>query len=204
MPLSLGKQASVTEIALDTDTIQAVLSGAIGIAAFPSSAAPANDVSIAEVLREIYDLGERVVSKTGVSLTGGSIVDVFTIAGGPIEIINIWVDITTAVSADACIINFKSDPTVGASLTDLCEGTAGADLTGLLVGSLVFLDGGSQDKMLLAVNGANLPSKNNDNGGIFCPVGGIDMILANSDPSTGAATLWMRYKPLARGVTVVT
>lgn len=176
--------------------------GAAGIATYPSAAAPANAVSMAEVLREIFDLGERVVSNTAVALTGGTVADVFTVAGGPIEIINLWVDITTAVSANACVINFQSDPTVGASNTDISEGTAGADLTGLALGSVVHLNGDSQDVMKIAANGTDLPVKENQNGGIFCPIGGIDMILANSDPTTGIATLWMRYKPLARGVTV--
>ena len=176
--------------------------GAAGIATYPAAAAPANAVSIAEVLREIYDLGERVISNTAVALTGGTVADVFTIAGGPIEIINIWVDITTAVSANACAIHFESDPTVGASNTDIAEGTAGADITGLAVGSVVHLNGDSQDIMKIAANGTDLPMKENQNGGIFCPIGGIDMDLANSDPTTGIATLWMRYKPLGRGVVV--
>ena len=37
------------------DNIQAELSGADGIAAFPAAAAPANDVSLAEVIRDIWD-----------------------------------------------------------------------------------------------------------------------------------------------------
>ena len=176
--------------------------GAAGIVTYPAAAAPANAVSMAEVLREIYDLGERVASNTAVALTGGTVADVFTIAGGPILILGLWVDITTAVSANACAIHFESDPTVGASNTDIAEGTAGADITGLAVGSVVHLNGDSQDIMKLAVNGTDLPMMENQNGGIYCPVGGIDMDLANSDPTTGIATLWLRYKPLARGVTV--
>lgn len=176
--------------------------GAAGIATYPSAAAPANAVSMAEVLREIYDQGERAISNTAVALTGGTVVDVFTIAGGPIMILGLWVEITTVVSGDACVINFLSDPTVGASTTDISEGTAGADLNALAVGSVVYLNGDSQDVMVNAVHGTNLPHMALNNMGIYCPVGGIDMVLANSDPSTGIATLWLRYKPLGRGVIV--
>jgi hypothetical protein len=35
--------------------LQAALSGTVGLAAFPAAAAPANDVSVAEVLRDIWD-----------------------------------------------------------------------------------------------------------------------------------------------------
>lgn len=176
--------------------------GAAGVATYPAANAPANAVSMAEVLREIYDLGERVAETSAVALTGGTVADVFTIAGGPIEIINIWLDITTAVSADICVVNFQSDPTVGASNTDISEGTAGADLAGLALGDVVHLNGDSQDIMKIAANGTDLPVKENQNGGIFCPIGGIDMILSSSAPTTGGATIWMRYKPIGRGVTV--
>lgn len=178
------------------------LTGSAGIASFPAAAAPANAVSMAEVLREIYDLGERVISNAAVALTGGNVVDVFTIAGGPIEIINIWVDITTAVSANAALIHFESDPTVGASNTDIAEGTSAPDIASAAVGDVFHLNGDSQDIMKKAAVGTDLPVKENQNGGIFCPVGGIDMLLSTSDPTTGIATIWMRYKPVGRGVVV--
>ncbi len=176
--------------------------GTAGIASFPSSAAPANDVSLAEVLREVYDLGERVASSTSVDLTGGDVVDVFTIAGGPILLLGLWVDITTAVSANACLIHFESDPTVGASNTDISEGTAAPDIASAALGDVFHLNGDSQDVMKKAANGTDLPMMENQNGGIYVPVGGIDLKLSTSDPTTGAATIWIRYKPLARGVTV--
>lgn len=176
--------------------------GSAGVATYPAAAAPANAVSMAEVLREIYDLGERVASNTGVALTGGDVVDVFTIAGGPIMLLGLWVDITTAVSANASLIHFESDPTVGASNTDIAEGTAAPDIASAALGDVFHINGDSQDVMKKAANGTDLPMMENQNGGIFVPVGGIDLKLSTSDPTTGAATIWIRYKPLARGVTV--
>ena len=144
----------------------------------------------------------RIVSNVAVSLTGGNVVDVFTVLGGPILIDNIWVQITTAVSANACLISFESDPTVGASNTDISEGTAAPDLSGAALGDVYHLNGDSQDIMKIAAVGTNLPVKENQNGGIFCPVGGIDMILSTSDPTTGVATIWMLYQPLDYDVSV--
>ena len=178
------------------------LSGSAGIATYPSSAVPANAVSIAEVLRELYDISEKSTVNTAVALTGGTVADVFTVAGGPILVLGLWVQITTAVSADACAMHFESDPTAGASNTDLAEGTGGADITGLAIGSIVALNGDSQDIMRLCVVGVDLPVMENQNGGIFVPIGGIDMDLANSDPSTGIADITIMYKPCGRGVTV--
>lgn len=176
--------------------------GSAGVVTYPSAAAPANGVSMAEVLREIYDLGERVASSAAVALTGGDVADVFTIAGGPIMLLGLWVDITTAVSANASLIHFESDPTVGASNTDIAEGTAGPDIASAALGDVFHINGDSQDVMKKAANGTDLPMMENQNGGIFVPVGGIDLKLSTSDPTTGAATIWIRYKPLARGVTV--
>ena len=184
-------------------SLYGVLAGATGIAAFPAAAAPANDVSMAEVLREIYELGERVISSVAVPLDAGDQDTLFTIAGGPIEIINIWVDITEAVSAHAALIHFESNPTVGASSTEIAEGTAAVDIQSAALGDVFHLNGDSQDKMKKAAVGTDLPVKENQNGGIFCPVGAIDLKLSASNPTSGIATVWMRYKPIGRGVTVV-
>ncbi len=182
--------------------VEELLIGPSGPPNMPVAAMPANGVSIYGVLREIYDQSERAISNTGVALDGGTVVDVFTIAGGPIMILGLWVEITEAVSGNACVINFLSDPTVGASTTDISEGTAGADLNALALGTVVYLNGDSQDVMVNAVHGTNLPHMALNNMGIYCPVGGIDMVLANSDPTSGIGTLWLRYKPLGRGVVV--
>lgn len=81
MGISKSSSATVANISADTDTIQAVLSGAVGIPAFPSSAAPANDVSLAEVLRDLWD---AVRNGTGGAEPGTntSIVDILSGAGG--------------------------------------------------------------------------------------------------------------------------
>lgn len=138
----------------------------------------------------------RNIVKTAVALTGGSIADVFTVSGGPILVENIWVEITTACSANASLIHFESDPTNGASNTQIAEGTSAPDLQSAALGDIFALNGDSQDVMKKHANGTDLPVKENQNGGIFVPAGGIDMSLSTSDLTTGAATIYMMYQPL--------
>lgn len=192
----------VIEMGTDINAIRDVLDGSAGIASFPASAIPANGISMAEVLREIYDQQEKGISVTGVALTGGDVTDVFTITGGHILIVALVVEITAAVSANAALLSFESDPTVGASNTDLTEGTAAPDLASAAIGDHFYAVGSSAVVMVKAANGTDLP-EGLDNNPTVCPAGGIDMILSTSDPTTGIATIHMRYKPLVRGVVVV-
>lgn len=194
-----GNNVSIAEV---LRYIEDILVGTAGVVAFPSSAIPANAVSLAEVLREMYDQSPKGFSNTAVALTGGNVTDVFTIVGGPILLLGLWAFVTTAVSADACVINFQANPTEGASNTDISEGTAGLDIVSAAIGDILALNGDSQDIMVKYANGTDLAMMALNNGGIFVPVGGIDMILSNSAPTTGIADIFIRYLPLARGVTV--
>ena len=191
----------IIEMGTDLNAIRDVLDGTTGIVTFPSSDIPANGISMAEVLREIYDQMEKGISNTGVALTGGDVEDVFTVTGGHILITALVVEITTAVSANAALISFESDPTVGSSDTDLTEGTSAPDLASASVGDHFYAVGGSGVVMVKVANGTDNP-EGMDASPVVCPAGGIDMILSTSGPSTGAATIHMRYKPLGRGVVV--
>lgn len=139
----------------------------------------------------------QAFKKASVALTGGDIEDVLTVSGGPILVTGLWVEITTAVSANACLIHFESDPTNGASNTDISEGTAAPDLASAALGDVFALNGDSQDVMVKYANGTDLPQMANNNGGIFVPAGGIDLKLSTSDPTTGAATIYLQFYPLA-------
>lgn len=138
----------------------------------------------------------QVTKKTAVALTGGDIADLFTITGGPILLYQLYVEITTEVSNNACLIHFESDPTVGAGNTDICEGTGAPDIALAAIGDVFHLNGDSQDVMVKAAIGSNLPMVSNNNGGIRVPVGGIDMRLSTSDPTAGAATVRLFWFPL--------
>ena len=69
--------------AVDTtsrDTLAAELSGGAGVASFPAAAAPANGVSIAEVLRAVYNLAVPSTS-TGTTDVDVSAADYTTVGG---------------------------------------------------------------------------------------------------------------------------
>jgi len=139
----------------------------------------------------------RCIQNTAVALTGGDVVDVFTVAGGPILLDVLVMEITTAVSANACLIHFESDPTLGSS-THISEGTAAPDIASAAQGDFFYVVGGSQVVMVKAATGTDLP-EGLDNNPIIVPVGGIDLKLSTSTPSTGIATIFLRYRPLVPG-----
>ena len=143
---------------------------------------------------------ERTVKNTGVALTGGDVADIFTVAGGHIILKALVVEITTGVSADACLVHFESDPTTGSS-TDIAEGTAAPDIQSAAQGDFFYVVGGSQVVMVKAATGADLP-EGLDNNPVIVPIGGIDLKLSNSDPDAGVATIYLRYAPLEAGAIV--
>ena len=149
-------------------------------------------------------MAEQCVKKSSQALTGGTVADVFTVSGGPVLCLGIFVHITTACSANASLIHFEADPTVGAANTDIAEGAGAPDLQSAAVGDWFYTNGDSQDVMVKAANGTDLPMMANNNGGIVLPVGGIDMDLSTSDLTTGIADIFIRYKPLVAGAKVTT
>ena len=129
------------------------------------------------------------VATATLPLTGGSVADVFTISGGPIEVLGLFMHITTAVSADACTFQWQLDPTVGASNTDLC-GTA--DIVSAALGDVFYILGTSASALQKAANGTSVALSCTARA--FLPPGGIDAVLQNSDPGTGIATVYLIYR----------
>lgn len=148
---------------------------------------------------DILDLMEKAVITSVQELTGGSVANIFTITGGPIELIALVGEIVEAVSADPCNLKLVMDPTDGAD-TDMC---AVVDIDGFVVHSWVYLDGTIANPAVQAIPGTALPLGIGMDIPLVLPPGTIDMNLSNSDPSTGQIVWYLRYKPLKTGVTVV-
>lgn len=146
-----------------------------------------------EVVRDMQPVGVEASSQV---LTGGSIADIFTITGGPILIEALIGEFDEAVSADPCDLKLVMDPSVGVD-TDMC---LVIDINGLAQYSYLYLDGVIGNAIVNAVPGTALPLGFATP--LIVPRGTIDMNLANSDPTTGAITWYMRYRPLASGVVV--
>jgi hypothetical protein len=140
---------------------------------------------------------EQVAKASNVSVTGGSVANMFTISGGPVLLIALVGEITATVSNNACNTKLVMDPTTGAD-TDLC---AVLDIAQDVIGGFWFITGLAADAMVNAVPGTALASGMTALNGEaihpkVLPEGTIDFNLANSNPTTGSVDWYLRYKPL--------
>lgn len=175
------------------DTVYDVLTGSAGIATYPAAAAPANAISIAEVLRELYDQQEKVVSTAAAVIASGT-ATIFTIAGGPIEVLNLMSVCVTLNDATATTLKYTADPTDGAA-TDLSA--ASASLADAAAGTICNITGTLANATVVTAAGTAIAQA----GGVVVPVGVIQTFTAVG-ATTGTWTHHLLYRPLARGVTV--
>jgi hypothetical protein len=141
---------------------------------------------------------EQVAKKSGVAVTGGSVANIFTISGGPVLCLALFAEITATVSNNACDCKLICDPTTGAD-TDLC---AVLDIKQDVIGGFWYITGLNTDALVNAVPGTALAMGMSAADGttmnpVVLPVGTIDLSLANSNPTTGSADWYLRYKPLS-------
>jgi hypothetical protein len=172
-----------------------VLSGSTGISTFPAAAAPANGVSIAEVLREEYDQAEKCVTNTTGTLVNGT--TIFTIAGGPIEILSLVARCVTTNDATASTLQWSADPTDGSAAT---FSAASASLANVAAGGMVVLQGTSLATAPI-VNATGVGLGQTVTNGIVVGAGIITTTVGVGS-TTGTWQHHLRYRPLSRGVTV--
>ena len=178
---------------LDTDTLGEILVGAAGITTFPAAAAPANSVSLAEVLREQYNQDEKALSTAAAVMANGD-TTIFTIAGGPIEVVALLSVCATVNDGTASTLKYTADPTDGAA-TDLS--IASASLASAAAGTTALCTGTFANAPTISANGTVAAGTTK----FIVPVGIIKITIATG-PTTGTWTHHLRYKPLSRGVTV--
>lgn len=187
-----------TGIEADTDPISAVLSGTGGITTWKSAASPATGVSMSEVMREMYDLQDKCVTNTTAVLANGT--TLFTIAGGPIEILSLVARCVTTNDATASTLQWSADPTDGVAAT---FSGASASLASVAAGGMVVLLGTALTTApTVAATGVALSmSGATPTNGIVVGAGIITSTVAIGS-TTGTWQHHLRYRPLARGVTV--
>ena len=191
---------SGTGTALATnESIADVLYAANGIAVFPAAQLPANNVSIAEVLRETYDQQEKSVVNTTAVLVNTT--TIFTIAGGPIEILSLVARCVTGNDGTASTLQWSADPTDGAAAT--FSGVS-ASLANAAAGAMAILQGTALTTApIVNATGVGLSmSGATPTLGIIVGAGIITTTIA-AGSTTGTWQHHMRYRPLSRGVTVV-
>ena len=172
-----------------------VLAGGTGIVTWPASQAPANGISMAEVLREQFDQQDKTVTNTtAVITTGGTI---FTITNGPIEILSLVARCVAANGVGAQTLQWSADPTDGAAAT---FSGASADVASVAAGAMVVLQGTTlATAPLVATTGVTLGQQVTN--GIVIGAGIITTTYTGG-PSTGTWQHHLRYRPLSRGVVV--
>lgn len=155
---------------------------------------PGTTKSLAAYAKGTSDLQERVAKKAAATIVNGQ--TLFTVAGGPIEIYGLVSLCVTGNDATASTIQYNITPTTGAAQTisgasaSVANATAGASIT--LAGTAL------STAALYNNNGPNLIA---NPGTIFCPIGTVTAVVAVGS-TTGTWEHYLRYKPLATGVTV--
>jgi len=131
-----------------------------------------------------------------------------TITGGPILVRELSLEITTAVQAQACTVQFAATDT--ASSTTTTFSAASASISAMAVGSFLRLDPitlatapvvGATGGVYLGSPGADNSNTNMQLGGVHLPAGTIGIITSASN--TGAYKLHLRYEPLGSNVNVL-
>jgi hypothetical protein len=154
---------------------------------------------MAEVLREIFDQQEKVVVTSPAAVIATGTNTQFTVAGGPIEILNLLSVCVTANDTTASTLQWTVDPTDGAATT---ISGASTTLASVAAGTIVNINGVlATAAVIVALGVAISQGSGGTGGGVIAQAGAIQTIIGVG-ATTGTWTHHLRYKPLARGVTV--
>lgn len=188
---TLASNMTVPSVDSTTNTLQRDV---IGNKTDASVYVPGTTKSIEAYVKGHSDLQERVAFKIAATITNGQ--TLFTIAGGPIQILALVSIAVTANDATASTVQYSVTPTSGAAQTisaassSIASASAGASIT--LAGTAL------STAALYNANGPNLIASP---GTVIAPVGIITAVVAVGS-TTGTWAHYLRYKPLATGVTV--
>lgn len=165
-----------------------------------------NNNTLMSMLKTIAQYMPRTSISTGVALTGGDLLDVFTVTGGYVLLKGMVLVVTTAVSANAALVGFVFDPVAayGASNTDIATETGSADLQSAAIGDMFSADLDATAVVKYANGTALAPFGLVAPGGlVLTPGGGIDVTISTSNPTTGAGDVIVYYVPLTANAYIV-
>lgn len=147
-----------------------------------------------ELTQAIKASQERIAKKDAAVMVNGDVL--FTVAGGPVQVLALISICKTANGATASTIKYVATPTVGTA-TDISA--ASASLANAAAGASVCLDGTSfATAATLSATGPNIATNNSS---VIVPEGTIKVTVAVGS-TTGTWEHYLRYKPLANGVVV--
>jgi hypothetical protein len=142
----------------------------------------------------VFAVQESVAVSAAAAMVNGN--TLFTIAGGPIELVALVSVCVTGNDTTASTLQYQAVPTSGSAQT---ISGASASLASALAGASVALQGTAlATAALLNANGPNLMA---NPGTIFVPAGAIKAVVGVGS-TTGTWKHYLRFRPLASGVTV--
>lgn len=134
-----------------------------------------------------------LISAAAATLVNGT--TVFTVAGGPIAILQIGAVCITANDATASTVKYQADGTDGAA-TDLCA--ASATLANAAAGTIVAaVPGTTATAAAIYTNGVGIGATVP----LIVPAGIITIVVAVGS-TTGTWKHFLRYRPMGVGITV--
>lgn len=144
-------------------------------------------------LDNVSDLGEKSVYTAAATMVNGT--DIFTIAGGPIQIVSIGAVCITANDVTASTLQYRADGTDGSATTITA---ASASLASVAAGTIVAaVPGTLATAPAVYANGVGIAGTV----GIIVPAGILEIVIGVGS-TTGTWRHFLRYFPLVPGVTV--
>lgn len=154
------------------------------------------DGSLLERTEDIIGQAERsVVSSTAILATGTTI---FTIAGGPIKLLELISYCITSCDTTAATLQWSADGTVGAATTFT---GASASLASFAAGGVIYCNFATLATAPVITGTTGVALSSVVTTGILVPAGIITTTIG-SGPTTGTFAHYLRFKPMAPGITV--
>ncbi len=156
--------------------------------------------SILERQQDMIDQAEKSVITGAALLVDGT--TVFTIAGGPIKVLDLVSYVIVGGDSTAATLKWNADGTVGAA-TDFTA--ASSALTSLAAGGIVYCNFTTLATAPVITQTAGVAlagPTTSTGGGIYLPAGIIKMVIGSGPTVTATYAHYLRYRPLSTGVTV--
>jgi len=167
---------------------ESIYDGAAGTPQIAGSGAAAGVIPAASLAENV------ATGSTAVMVNGNTL---FTVAGGAIKIESLYSICISGNNGTASTLQYSITPTIGAGAQTISG--ASASLANATAGATVTLAGTAlATAALYNANGPNLIA---NPGTILCPAGTITAVIGTGS-TTGTWKHFIRYKPLAAGVTV--
>jgi hypothetical protein len=142
----------------------------------------------------MFDAQEKQMETTAAVMVNGT--DIFTVSGGPIEILALGAVCVTANDGTASTLQYRADGTDGSATTITA---ASASLASAAAGTVVAaVPGTLATAAAVYANGVGI----NGTVGIIVPAGVIEIVVGVGS-TTGTWRHFIRYRPMFRGTQVV-